>query len=200
MWPYRLFVQDAADPSKLHGYFSGCQGRHADIHSTLADERFAKMRSEWTSYGTWGYGGLTLGKGPSKERYSQVRGTNWFRGALMRATWDSTRLWALIPSAGGDIPGQAVTVEITGRAGYRLAVNVKVHNQTRTRTMGQLTVEVLDPVTDAPIPGFTEADCTPECGRRRFVLRGGGALEGRRGDPNLGFDNQAPVGRSQPRL
>jgi hypothetical protein len=34
------------------------------------------------------------------EKYSPVPGTNWFRGALMRATWDSRRLWALIPAAG----------------------------------------------------------------------------------------------------
>jgi hypothetical protein len=44
MWPYRLFVRDRDDPSQLHAYFSGCQGRHADIHSTLAGERFEEVQ------------------------------------------------------------------------------------------------------------------------------------------------------------
>ena len=73
-------------------------------------------------------------------------GTNWFRGALMRATWDSQRLWALVPVAGGDIPGQAVTKlqpsSLLG--GRRLVCNIKVHNQTRSREMGSLTAELLD--------------------------------------------------------
>ena len=38
MWPFRLFVPDRDDDSKLHAYFSGTQGRHADIHSTLAGD------------------------------------------------------------------------------------------------------------------------------------------------------------------
>jgi hypothetical protein len=47
--------------SRMHrtlGYFSGCQGRHADIHSTLPGERFHAMKEEWTSYGAWGYKNL----------------------------------------------------------------------------------------------------------------------------------------------
>lgn len=65
--PYRLFVPDQADPTKLHAYFSGCQGRHADIHSTLPGERFAEMREEWVSYGAWGYTNVELGSKASKE-------------------------------------------------------------------------------------------------------------------------------------
>ena len=82
-------------------------GRHADIHSTLPGERFAEMRDKWTSFGAWGYTNLKLGSGTTGEKYSPIRSTNWFRGALMRATWDVDRLWALIPAAGGDIPGQS---------------------------------------------------------------------------------------------
>ena len=58
MWPYRLFVPDRDDPTKLHAYFSGCQGRHSDIHSTLPGERFAAMKDEWVSNGAWGYSNI----------------------------------------------------------------------------------------------------------------------------------------------
>ena len=97
MWPFRLFVPDRDDDTKLHAYFSGTQGRHADIHSTLAGERFDEAREKlgWVSNGAWGYKNLGLGM----EKMQPIRGTNWFRGALMRATWDSRRLWALVPVA-----------------------------------------------------------------------------------------------------
>ena len=73
MWPFRLFVRDRDDPSQLHAYFSGCQGRHADIYSTLAGERFEQARSElgWESFGAWGYKNLQLGS----EKYQPIRGT-----------------------------------------------------------------------------------------------------------------------------
>ena len=131
MWPFRLFVPDRDDPSKVHAYFSGCQGRHADIHFTLPAERFKEAREHfgWESNGAWGYKSLELGK----EAYAPVRGTNWFRGALMRATWDSRRLYALVPVAGGDIPGQARTKAQIGVKGKRLVVNIKVNNQTLTK-------------------------------------------------------------------
>ena len=156
----------------LHAYFSGCQGRHADIHSTLAGERFEQARSElgWESFGAWGYKNLELGS----EKYQPVRGTNWFRGALMPATWDARRLWALIHVAGGDIPGQAVTKLQPTTAllvGRRLVCNIKVHNQTRSRAMGSLTAELLDathcartactPQNSQPLPGFSLADSVP---------------------------------------
>ena len=51
---------DRDDPTKLHAYFSGCQGRHADIHSTLPGERFAAMRDKWVSYGAWGYSNIEV--------------------------------------------------------------------------------------------------------------------------------------------
>ena len=160
MWPFRLFVPDRDEPGKLHGYFSGCQGRHADIHSTLPAERFAQARAHfgWNSYGGWGYKELEL---RPMESYAPVRGTNWFRGALMRATWDSRRLWALVPSAGGDVPGQARTAAQDGVMGKRLVVNIKVHNQTRTKQMGSLSAELLDKDSLAPIAGFTLADSIP---------------------------------------
>lgn len=161
MWPYRLFVPDHADPTKLHAYFSGCQGRHADIHSTLPGERFAEMREQWTSFGAWGYRNLELGSKTSAESYSPIRSTNWFRGALMRATWDSSRLWALIPAAGGDVPGQALTTTHENKGGFELFVNVKVHNQTRTGADGQVAVEIIDAETKSPVPGFTLDDATP---------------------------------------
>lgn len=159
MWPYRRFVPDRDDPTKLHAYFSGCQGRHADIHSTLAGERFAEMRSEWISYGEYGYSNIKLGK--TGESYSPVKGTNFFRGALMRATWDSSRLWALIPAAGGDIPGQAVTGDIMDVQGKQLIVNLQVHNQTRTKEMGYIAAELLDSKTKQPLAGFQLKDCIP---------------------------------------
>ena len=77
MWPYRLFVPDRDDPSRLHAYFSGCQGRHSDIHSTLPGERFARMREEWESNGAWGYTNIKVGGGGgSKEYYSPIKSTN----------------------------------------------------------------------------------------------------------------------------
>ena len=33
-----------------------------------------------------------------------MKGTTWFRGAMMRATWDATRFWALIPSVSHIVP------------------------------------------------------------------------------------------------
>ncbi len=161
-WPFRLFVPDRDDDSKVHAYFSGCQGRHADIHSTLAGERFAEARAHfgWTSYGAWGYKNLEIGD--MGEKMQPIRGTNWFRGALMRATWDSRRLYALIPVAGGDIPGQVITVtQDASVAGKRLIVNVKLHNQTRTKEMGNIAAELLDAKTRQPIPGYTLDDCVP---------------------------------------
>eukprot|EP01043_Picozoa_sp_COSAG02_P083840 COSAG02_NODE_21787_length_775_cov_0.760355_1_plen_183_part_10 len=158
---------DRDDPSKLHAYFSGTQGRHADIHSTLAGERFDEAREMfgWESFGAWGYKNLHVGM----ESIQPVRGTNWFRGALMRATWDSRRLWALIPSAGGDIPGQVRTVAQAGVLGKRLSVNLKVHNQTRSKTMGTLRAELLTcsgktkmhGVKCETIPGFGLDDSIP---------------------------------------
>ena len=67
------------------------------VHSTLAGERFDEAREKlgWVSNGAWGYKNLGLGM----EKMQPIRGTNWFRGALMRATWDSRRLWALVPVA-----------------------------------------------------------------------------------------------------
>lgn len=162
MWPFRLFVPDRDDPSKLHAYFSGCQGRHADIHSTLAGERFDEARAAfgWDSFGAWGYKNLHAGM----EAIQPIRGTNWFRGALMRATWDSRRLWALIPSAGGDIPGQVRTIKQEGVLGKRLVVNVQVHNQTRSKAMGSLRAELLQcmgathGIQCEPINGFSLED------------------------------------------
>lgn len=103
-WPFRRFVFDPADPSKLFAFFSGCQGRHGDIHSTLAGERWARMREEWTSFGQWGY--TNIRSPAAGEQYNPVKTTNFFRGALMRTHWDPRRLWALIPSAGGDVGDQ----------------------------------------------------------------------------------------------
>lgn len=167
MWPFRLFVPDRDDPSRLHAYFSGCQGRHGDIHSTLAGERFDEARAAfgWESFGAWGYKNLQVGM----EQIQPIRGTNWFRGALMRATWDSRRLWALVPSAGGDIPGQARTVRQEGVLGKRLVVNIQVHNQTRTKTMGSCRAELLQcsgstkthNIECKSIPGFSLQDSIP---------------------------------------
>ena len=119
----------------------------------------------WESFGAWGYKNLHVGM----ESIQPVRGTNWFRGALMRATWDSRRLWALIPSAGGDIPGQVRTVAQAGVLGKRLSVNLKVHNQTRSKTMGTLRAELLTcsgktkmhGVKCETIPGFGLDDSIP---------------------------------------
>jgi hypothetical protein len=88
----------------------------------------------------------------------------------MRATWDSSRLWALIPSAGGDIAGKAVTPAFDAAAvqGKKLVLNLRVHNQTRSKTNGYILVELLDATEGhaqkgkgTVIPGFSLADCTP---------------------------------------
>jgi|EP01047_Picozoa_sp_COSAG01_P052381 hypothetical protein len=137
----------------------------ADGHAAAVQARSALG---WESYGAWGYKNLEIGS----EKYQPIRGTNWFRGALMRATWDSRRLWALIPVAGGDIPGQAVTkLQPAGVEGRRLVVNIRVHAQTRSREMGSLRAELLGaracthhactPRNSQPLPGYSLADCEP---------------------------------------
>ena len=82
--------------------------------------------------------------------------------------WESHhQLWALIPAAGGDVPGHAVTPPIDGSAiaGKTLVLNLKVHNQTRTKQNGNVVVELLSAVNKKgqgePISGFTLDDCTP---------------------------------------
>lgn len=118
------------------------------------------MRGQWVSNGAWGYTNLKLGSKGAEEKYSPVKGTNWFRGALMRATWDASRLWALIPAAGGDIPGHAMT-ERQGHAssGKHLVVNVKPNNWTHTRRMGSLAAALIDIATGEPLAGFALRDC-----------------------------------------
>ena len=59
-----------------------------------------------------------------------------------------------------DIPGHA-TQEQTGKAGFQLRVNTKVHNQTRTKAAGGVLVEVLDARTKTPVEGYALGDCTP---------------------------------------
>lgn len=97
----------------------------------------------------------------------------------MRATWDATRLWALVPAAGGDIPGQAITKEKDGVKGQKVFVNVKVHNQTRTKELGNVAVEVIDTTNGKPVPGFTLADCIPvnvDTKKGAITWKGGDAI------------------------
>jgi hypothetical protein len=43
------------------------------------------------------------------QAYSPLRGSIWFSGALLRASWSQGRLWALLPASGGVVPARAVT-------------------------------------------------------------------------------------------
>ena len=186
LWPYRLFVPDRDDPTQLHAYFSGCQGLHGDIHSTLAAERFEAMKSKWVSNGVWGYKGLKIGM----ESYNAVRSNIWFRGALMRATWRTDRLWALIPASGGDVAGTATTTTQEDVAGLALHVNCRVTDQTHTRANGTLRAELIGSNGD-PLPGFSLADSNPfssDSGNHIMAWKGGAKVPATSKDVTVRFE------------
>ena len=49
----------------------------------------------------------------------------------MRATWDATRLWALVPAAGGDIPGQVIVRGVVFRVVLYSVCEVAVYGTTK---------------------------------------------------------------------
>lgn len=76
-----------------------------------------------------------------------------FNTALMRASWDVDRLWALVPSAGGATRGEAITHS-------RNVTNARLYLNAEIRNGGSLRVELLDENLE-PIHGHSLSDCAP---------------------------------------
>ncbi len=114
----------------MHVYYAGSEGLHGDFHDTRLQPQI-KVGGELVS-------------GIQKP-------TLPFNTALCRASWQSDRLWALVPSAGGPTLGEAVT-RSGNPSGGRLMVNVNVKNG------GDFRAELLDRM-GHPISGFTAGDC-----------------------------------------
>ena len=135
IWPFRTPVMEG---NKLHIYFSGSQGLHADL--------FGSQK-----------GAPLMARG---ERLNQNPGGLSTYGALCRATIDdASRLWALTTASGGPYEGSATTRPLrlsrkSELAGKRLLVNVV------TRRNGQLVAELLDSKNN-PVDGFSKNDCEP---------------------------------------
>lgn len=85
-----------------------------------------------------------------------------FNSALCRVSWESDRLYALAPSAGGPTIGRALTkLENTGNK--KLSVNVLV------RKGGEFRAELYDE-NGKVIPGFSAGDCLPVTGDHRHTV------------------------------
>jgi hypothetical protein len=82
-------------------------------------------------------------------------------GTLCRASWETGRLWSIVPAAGGPTKATLTTHPLTGVAGKQLAINALTVDD------GELTVELLDE--GRPLAGFTEKD--------GIVFRGNSKLE-----------------------
>jgi hypothetical protein len=126
---------------KMFIYYGGAQGLHGEIYDSRATPRLE-------------VGNETVSGIPTP--------TLPFNSALCRASWQSDRLWALVPSAGGPTIGEAVT-RIVKPAGRKLVINVLV------RKGGQFRAELEDE-SGKPIPGFTAADCRPVTGDHHQIL------------------------------
>jgi hypothetical protein len=198
IWPFRSLVTDAADDATLHMYFSGTEGLHGDLLSTLPAEVLAAglkpsaAAPSGAGSGTWSwspirsYAGLTGGEGGTDyEAMSFARTSILFSGALMRSSWSKGRLHLFVPASGGRHAGVAVTkpmpvTAITG--GGTGAVQLRV-NAVAVRG-GSIAAELVDgssadpPATAPPLPGFTLADCAGFAGddEHGVVAWSGGAL------------------------
>ena len=87
------------------------------------------------------------------DRLSFARSMVFKRGALMRASWTKGRLWAVVPTAGMELPAVVVTKPLLNvTAGVRLVINAK------TVRGGKVTAELLQPNGKKPIAGFELSD------------------------------------------
>ena len=128
-------------------YFSGTEGMHGDLFSTLAMENIAKARffgqaspfpecqssSHPEGCGIYQYQNMASGL----QALNLIPTCQMFRGAMMRATWTKGRLWALMPSIGGEWPGIA-TSRVHADVGAR-----KLHMNAATTRGGILRVGLL---------------------------------------------------------
>jgi hypothetical protein len=180
-------VVDAADAATLHMYFSGTEGLHGDLFSTMPAEVLARgeevMGKAGAGGGTWSYGpirsypGHVGGEGGTNyEAMSFARTSIWFSGALMRSSWSRGRLYALVPASGGSHAGVAVTkpLHVTSIfrdphpvAGADAAIRLRV-NAVTVRA-GSVSAELIDwtnsstsssPATTKALTGFSVAECT----------------------------------------
>jgi hypothetical protein len=157
IWPLQSPFHHAG---RLHFYYAGCDGLHADYMSTELVQDFRRS-FKWPHYPT----GLRLGT--EMDAYSPNAGMTWFHSAGCRASWKLGRLWAAVTASGGPLEGMLGTKSLSVK-GKRLRINAQ------TIRDGSLQVELLqgktvpgregplaeDAVYDEhPIPGFSRADC-----------------------------------------
>ena len=183
IWPFRSLVTDARDNSTLHMFYSGTEGLHGDLFSTMPAEVLARGQRaagfDGAGGGTWSYSpirsypGLAGGEGGADyEPMSFARTSIWFVGAMMRSSWSRGRLHALVPAAGGSHAGVAVTKPIVittiGGGGQPAAIVLRVNAVTVGK--GSVAAELInwsctntsqlpDVATAAPMPGFSLAEC-----------------------------------------
>lgn len=114
---FRTLVEDVAHPGVVHQYFSGTEGIHGDIHSTLPMERLQRGVDAAAAAGktdpTFGWSSLRSfpgfdGNNAHYESLSFARSSIQFHGVLMRTTWVKHRFVALVPASGGQNAGVVV--------------------------------------------------------------------------------------------
>lgn len=192
IWPFRTLTQDRDNASLLHMYFSGTEGIHADIYSTKPMEDFASANlGKGTE--TWTYSDLrvkTRNGGSPQQYFSPIRSSIWFNGAMMRSSWASSRLWALVPASGGPAPATVVTryFNLTGSNATLSASTASLVVNAAAYRKGQLRAELLDADSGAVLQGYALDDCIPFRGdsTASIVQWGGASTQGRgrgRGGP-----------------
>jgi hypothetical protein len=156
-WPMRTLVLDRElNDGTCHLYYSGTEGLHSDIYSTMPQESFDEL-GIGKGKGCWDFRDLRLGGGTiprgNEQLFASISNNIWFRGAILRATFKKGRLWGLVPSVGGEMPGVVVTRNFS--LGYAA---VLVINAATVRG-GNITAEVL--VNKTVLSGYSFDDCVP---------------------------------------
>lgn len=103
---------------------------------------------------------------PHHIRHGQSRSSINFNGALMRASWEHSRFFALVPASGGRFPGIFIT-KSTNCTGSNPVLHV---NAATLGAPAHINAEIL--VGDAsngisalrPLRGYSVEDCTPFVG------------------------------------
>ena len=178
LWTYHTIANDM-DPQKMVGGYQ--QAELAYSRSGWAWHRAAQGTPfiPHGESGTWEQGSLQCASQPvfleDEIRYYYAASTAFHgsrrvgtvgRGGLGVARLKPDRFFALVA---GDAPAELTTYVFDLKS-------TDVYVNARTGSSGRLRVELLD-VAGQPIPGFTEADCTPISGdslRHRARWRGDG--------------------------
>jgi hypothetical protein len=162
-WPMRTLVSDPNGSRSIHLYYSGTEGLHASIYDTMPSEAFGQC-GIGEGRGCWDFRDMRWGGGTTprghEQLFSLVSNNVWFRGAIMRATWEDGRLWGVVPAVGGEVPATVLTRNLSLGAGDEQSSACVVVDAVTVRN-GSLLAEVVVAATGQVLPGFTLSDSLP---------------------------------------